>query len=140
MTWKLGDETKIVLGYPVRKATAQTVNPVTRMSMENGEMKRKEIMDTSNIVAWFATDIPVPAGPASYQGGLPGLVLEVDINNGRSSIKAIEISPKVSVASIKEPKGGKKITSAEYAKEQEKMAEEMRQRMSANGGQIRIQQ
>jgi hypothetical protein len=32
------------------------------------------------------------------------------------------------------------VTSAEYSEEQKKMAEEMRQRMSANGGQIRIQQ
>jgi predicted metallo-beta-lactamase superfamily hydrolase len=34
---------------------------------------------------------------------------------------------------IKEPKGGKKLTAAEFATEREKLMEEMRKNMPANG-------
>ena len=47
------------------------------MTMDNGKMERKEIDDTSIIVAWFTTDIPVSAGP-EVQGQLPGLILGLE--------------------------------------------------------------
>ena len=52
------------------------------------------------------------------------------MNNGRNSFKAIEISPKVDVAKVKEPSKGKKATAEEFAKEREKLMQEMMQ----NGG------
>jgi Protein of unknown function (Porph_ging). len=39
------------------------------MTMDNGKMERKEIDDTTSMVAWFTTEIPVPAGP-EVQGQL----------------------------------------------------------------------
>jgi GLPGLI family protein len=88
-------------------------------------MKRTEVADTSNIIAWIASDIPVSAGPAEYQGQLPGLILEMDINNGRQVYKALNISPKVDLASIKEPTGKKHYTPDEFKKERAKMIDEM---------------
>lgn len=132
LTWKLTEETKTVQGYIARKAVAQQYTTRSIMSMENGEMKRQQVPDTVAVVAWFTTSIPVPAGPV-FQGQLPGLILELDMNRGRTVYKAIEISPKVNVAAIKEPKGGKRITAAEYNKEREKVFEEMRRNMPANG-------
>jgi GLPGLI family protein len=138
LNWKLSEETKTILNYTARKATAQRIGTRPQMAMENGVMKRTETPDTANIVAWYTTDIPVPAGPgAEYQGQLPGLILEMDINNGRNVIKAVEVSAKVSASKIKEPKGSKKITSAEFAKEREKLMQEM---MQNSGGNIRIRQ
>ena len=107
------------------------------MTMENGQMKREEFPDTAKIVAWFTTDIPVPAGP-DFQGQLPGLILEVDIDNGQTVYRAIEFSNKVSLNKIKEPKDGKKLTAAEFNKERDKLMEEMRKNMP--NGNIRIQQ
>jgi len=133
----LSDETKTVLNRTVRKATTQRIGSRMQMTMENGEMKRQEVSDTSNIVAWFTSDITVPAGPQEFQGQLPGLILELDINNGRTMYKAVEFSAKVNTSNIKEPKGGKQITAAEFIKEREKLMEEMRR--NNPGGNRRIQ-
>jgi GLPGLI family protein len=78
----------------------------------------------------------VPAGP-EFQGQLPGLIIELDMNNGRTVYKATEISAKVSTDKIKEPKGGKRITNADFAKEREKLMEEMRRNMPS-GSNVRI--
>ena len=137
LDWKLSDETKIVLNHTVHKATAQRISSRTRMTMENGEMKREEFPDTAKVVAWYTTDIPVPAGP-EFQGQLPGLILELDVDNGQSVYKALEISSKVNTSKIKEPKDGKKMTAAEFTKERQKVMEEMRKNMP-NGNVIRIQ-
>jgi len=104
-------------------------------------MKRQVIPDTAVVIAWFTTDIPLPIGP-EVQGQLPGAILELDINKGQTIYTALEISPKVNVGKIKEPKDGKKVTAAEFAKERDKIMEEMRKNMPnrGNGSVIRIQQ
>lgn len=125
LQWKLSEETKPILNFTARKATATTVNQRPRITMENGQMKREMAADTAKVVAWYTTDVPVPAGPA-YAGQLPGLILELDVNNGQTVTRAIEFSPKVSAGKIKEPNDGKKLTAAEFAKERDKLLEEMR--------------
>jgi GLPGLI family protein len=131
MSWKVAGETKMILGHICMKATTQRMQESFRMSMDNGEAKREKVMDTMNIVAWFTNEIPGSFGPDTYQGQLPGTILEIDVNNGRNSFKALEISPKVDVAKIKEPSKGKKVTAEEFAKEREKLMQEM---MQNNGG------
>ena len=138
MNWKLSDETKSILGHACRKALSQRIGTRMMMNMDNGKMERKEIADTSNIVVWFTTDIPVSAGPAEYQGQLPGLILEIDVNNGRTVYKALEIKPKPETGVIKEPKGSKKLTVAEFNKERDKMFEEMGRNNGGPGRTIRI--
>ena len=86
-------------------------------------MSRKEMPDTSHVIVWFTPAIPVPAGP-DYGGQLPGLILAIEIN-GNSTYKAVEVSQKVDVADIKEPKKGKKVTTEEFNKEREKLMQEM---------------
>jgi GLPGLI family protein len=70
---------------------------------------------------------------------LPGLILELNVANGQILYKAIEISLKVALNKIKEPKDGKKMTAAEFTKEREKIMEEMRKNMPNNGMQFRVQ-
>ena len=134
MSWKVAGETKMILGHNCMKATTQRMQESFRMTMDNGEAKREKIMDTLNIVAWFTNEIPGSFGPEMYQGQLPGTILEIDVNNGRNSFKAIEISPKVDVAKIKEPTKGKKATTEEFAKEREKLMQEMQQSGGGPGG------
>lgn len=125
LNWKLTGETRIILGYTCQQAIAQRITTRMQSNLVNGEMKREEVPDTANITAWFTPAIPVAAGP-EVQGQLPGLILAMDINNGRTVYKALELSPKVDVATIKEPKGGKKLTQQEFRDEQNKLMQNMR--------------
>lgn len=134
MSWKLAGETKTILGYNCMKATSQRTQENVRMTVENGQAKRERVMDTLNIVAWFTNEIPGSFGPESYQGQLPGTILEVDVNNGRNTFKAVEFSPKADIAKIKEPAKGKKSTPEEFAKEREKLLSEMQQNGGPGGG------
>ena len=130
LSWKVAGETKTVLGYKCMKATAQRTQESMRMNMDNGNMTRQRVVDTLNIVAWFTNEIAGSYGPDMYQGQLPGTILEIDINNGRNSYRAVEVSAKTDVAKIKEPGKGKKVTPDEFAKEREKLFQDMQQ----NGG------
>lgn len=129
LNWKLTGETRTVLNYPCQQALAQRIGKRMSTTMENGQLKNQEVADTMNITAWFTLAIPVPAGP-EYQGQLPGLILAVDVNNGRVVYQAVELSPKADLKDIKEPSKGKKVTSEEFAKEREKVMKEMQR----NGG------
>ena len=140
LKWKMTGETKMILNHNCMKATATQTNTSTRMTMDNGKMERKEVTDTSNIVAWFATDIPVSAGPAEFQGQLPGLILEMDVANGRQTFKATGISGKADLASIKEPTGKKHYTREEFRGEVNKMMDEMQRNNGGPGRTIRIAQ
>ena len=134
LPWKIGSESKKILGYDCKMATTKRIQPSTRITMDNGEMKREEIQDTANIIAWFTEAIPGFGGPDIYQGQLPGTIMEVDVNNGRSHFIALELSPKVDPKEIREPKG-KKITPQEFTKERDKMFQQMQQN---NGGNVNI--
>ncbi len=134
MKWKMTGETKTILDHNCMKAVATNISQRTRMTMENGKMERKEVTDTSTIIAWFATDIPVAAGPAEYQGQLPGLVLELDINNGRQVFKATAITDQVDVDKIKEPTGKKHYTADEFKAARDKMLEQMQKNNMNQGG------
>ena len=135
LKWKMTGETKNILNHNCMKATATQISSRMQMTMDNGQMQRKEIPDTSNIVAWFATDIPVSGGPAEYQGQLPGLIMEMNVNDGRQVFTVLELTPKADIAGIKEPTGKKHVTPDEFRKEREKMMEEM-QRNNPGGRRV----
>jgi GLPGLI family protein len=129
--WKLTAETKKVLGHNCFKATAkQTVmianaGPIRIVAMGGDnpppppdstkktppQLKQQE----NEIVAWFAEDIISPVGPEN-NGGLPGVILELNINNGETVYTAIEIKNTVNKKDIKQPAKGKKVTRDEYRK------------------------
>jgi GLPGLI family protein len=97
-TWKILNQIKEVAGYICMKA--ETVDTVKNQK----------------ITAWFAQDIPVMAGPERYFG-LPGLILELDINEGDVTIVAskVEFKKLTNEFNLKKIKG-KKISDAEYTK------------------------
>jgi GLPGLI family protein len=138
LSWKMTGETKTILDHNCMKATATRISKRLSVNMDNGKMERKEIDDTSAVVAWVATDIPVPAGPSEFQGQLPGLILAMDIKDGSQKIEAINISDKVDLSDIKEPTGKKRYTPEEFKKEREKMMEEMNRNNQGGNRVIRM--
>ncbi len=138
LSWKLTGETKTILGYPCMKATATRISTRSSMNMINGKTERKEEQDTANIIAWFTSAIPVSAGPGEFQVQLPGLILEMDISNGKQVFKALSIREKADISAIKEPAGKKRHTAAEFKVEREKMMEEMQKNNQGGRNFIRV--
>ncbi|MBL7730968.1 MAG: GLPGLI family protein [Chitinophagaceae bacterium] len=134
LKWKMTGETKTILNHKCMKATATNIRQVTRMTMDDGKMERKEVSDTSNITVWFTSEVPVMAGPGEFQGQLPGLILEVDVNNGKQTYQAVELTEKADLSEIKEPSGKKHLTPEEFKKEREKLMKEMEENMPGGGG------
>lgn len=139
LKWKMTGETKTILDKPCMKAVATNITTRTTMNMENGKVERKEVQDTATIIAWFTSSIPVSAGPGEYQGQLPGLILEMDVANGRQKFVATSISEKADLTIIKEPTGKKHYTPEEFRVEREKMMKEMQQNNQGGHRQIRMQ-
>lgn len=133
LKWKMTGETKIILNHTCMKAVTEKISTQMRMNVNNGVVERKEITDTAVVIAWFTNDIPVPAGPAEYQGQLPGLVLEMDINNGKQKFVATSIPEKFDLTEIKEPTGKKHYTAAEFKTEREKLMDEMQKNNQGRG-------
>jgi GLPGLI family protein len=75
----------------------------------------EDTIKMQKITAWFALDMPVSGGPERLCG-LPGLILEVDVNNGAMTIVADKIEMKKLGTEMDMPKKikGKKINEAQY--------------------------
>ncbi len=81
------------------------------------------------IVAWFALDMPLSAGPERFCG-LPGIILELDVNNGALLISADQIDLKPLTTELEYPKKikGKKVSDAEFkAMNNKKIAEKRKE-------------
>jgi GLPGLI family protein len=111
MAWKLVEGQKTILGYDCKKAIIRDSSSVTE--------------------AWYAPSIPVPAGPMQF-GKLPGLVLEVNSDNGRIVITATDIKLGETSA-IEPPKKGKQVTREEFRKIAEEKSKEMQESMGGKG-------
>ncbi len=112
--WKITRESKEILGYEVRKAEAV-------------------VDSTTNIVAWYAPKLTYKNGPDIY-GGLPGLIMEIEINSdsperGKRKItyKAISLNVATDKKGIERPKKGKKVTDAEFRTWTEEQREKMKE-------------
>lgn len=93
--WKITKETKKINNYNCIKATTEILN-------RNGK--------ANTFVAWFAPEIPAPYGPRGF-GGLPGLILELDLNVLIYKAKKVTFLKSVT---IQPPKKGIQISEEEY--------------------------
>lgn len=128
--WKISAETKEILGVMCRKASTKTTQPSFQGRTLNFSRNRPTGDTTTRqappapkeieIVAWFAQTIVAPVGPDSY-GQLPGVILELDIDNGTTVYKALALKTTVEAKDLKEPKKGKKVTRQEYAQLQREL-------------------
>jgi GLPGLI family protein len=117
VSWKLTGNQKTILGFPCMEAFY--------------------VKDSIKTVAWFTSAIAISGGPAHFHG-LPGLILEVNSNNGMRIISAVSVTPGDISTLIIKPKQGKKMTQAEFMK----MVEEKTGATKGNGNEtimIKIQ-
>ncbi len=140
--WKLSNETKQILGYTCLKATRKiTVQASQPRIMILGGGNAGPTRDTTRpqpreieLVAWYAQDIISPVGPENY-GQLPGVILQLDSDNGATVYTALEIKKEVDQKILKEPKKGRSITAVEFNKMRMDM---IQQQIQGGGGGFRI--
>lgn len=97
--WKIKNEIKEVAGQLCMLAT-------TYDSLRN-----------FNVEAWFTTAIPANIGPENFQG-LPGAILQLNIDEGVAMITAtkIDFNPSQELPPLPKKIRGKRYTKAEYDK------------------------
>jgi GLPGLI family protein len=105
LAWKLEEgETKMILGYTCKKASAKTTRG-------------------SDIIAWYSEEIPVASGPEQFNG-LPGMILGIDANKGEIIFTAKNLDTKTDIKNLKIPSKGKKLSHSEFlAKQKELMGD-----------------
>lgn len=114
-SWKMEEGTKTIRGYVCKKATTKS-------------------RDGKDVFAWYAEDIQSSTGPETF-GGLPGLILEVNVNDAEIVFTALDIITKDFDRSIvKAPTNGKKITRKEF----DQMMEEQFGVKPGGGATIRV--
>ncbi|HOY31812.1 MAG TPA: GLPGLI family protein [Bacteroidales bacterium] len=108
--WKILNDLKEVAGHVCMNATL------------------KDTLRNQKVVAWFALDIPVQAGPDRFFG-LPGIILEININKGAMVIAAenIEMRPLTHEFDLPKKLKGKKINTTDYEAVLKKFYDDKRQ-------------
>ncbi|MFD2908523.1 GLPGLI family protein [Flavobacterium ardleyense] len=97
--WEFSEETKIIDNYVCYKATSVKV-----LNNSVGTF-------THPIIAWYCPSIPFSYGPKGYNG-LPGLILELQVNNVKWGATKISLSKENK--KIEKPTKGKVVTEEEY--------------------------
>lgn len=107
--WKIHNDLKEVAGHVCMKATWE------------------DTLKKQKVVAWFAQDIPLQAGPERFCG-LPGLILEADLNDGALLISADRITMRRMGKELDHPKKikAKKVKEEQYTQAIRKYMDERR--------------
>ncbi len=118
--WKITGDQKVILDYPCMQAV-----------QENDEGKKT--------FAWFTPSIPIATGPSGYIG-LPGLVLQVEMEDGDHTLTALSIDfSEIDKKLLVKPKKGKKVSQEEFDKIVADKMEEMGAEHKEGGATFMIQ-
>ena len=156
LEWKIGTETKQIGNYTCFKAICKRTNfdvswwnfswdrlrnndvaktsdsiKTTDLASEKSELINEEI-DMVEIEAWYTPMIPVSQGPDDYWG-LPGLILEISVNNTTLLCSKIVMNPEEKI-DIEAPDKGKEVTKKEYQEIISVKMQEMRDNRGRNSG------
>jgi len=152
-SWKLGKDTMTILGHLCHSATTVIKGGImgaVRMRFGGGNRgggnngssdstrRAPQPSQDQTAVAWYADDIASSSGPDDF-GGLPGLILKVDIDNGTLVFNPLGFEK--DAGTVKAPSSGKKITREEYNALAGQQIGNMRRGGGGNGGgQVNIRQ
>ena len=138
--WKLSEETKTIAKQLCKKATTMITAPQMRMrvSIGGGGNNTDTAANTprapkeTELVVWYAENIPVSFGPDNYSG-LPGVIMEIDQDNGANVTTAVEVSAKYPKKELVAPTKGEKMNRVQFQENMQKLMQEMQR-----GGGIRM--
>jgi GLPGLI family protein len=138
--WKLSEETKTIAKQLCKKATTMITSPQMRMrvSIGGGGNNTDTTANTprapkeTELVVWYAENIPVSFGPDNYSG-LPGVIMEIDQDNGATVTTAVEVSAKYPKKELVAPTKGDKMNRAQFQENMQKLMQDMQR-----GGGIRM--
>jgi GLPGLI family protein len=139
--WKLSEETKTIAKQLCKKATTMISAPQIRMrvSMGGGGNNTDTTANTprapkeTELVVWYAENIPVSFGPDNYSG-LPGVIMEIDQDNGATVTTAVEVSAKYPKKELIAPTKGDKMNRAQFQENMQKLMQEMQRGRGGMGG------
>jgi GLPGLI family protein len=140
--WKLSEETKTIAKQLCKKATTMITAPQVRMRVSIGRGGENNTDTTANtprapketeLVVWYAENIPVSFGPDSYSG-LPGVIMEIDQDNGATVTTAVEVSAKYPKKELVAPSKGEKMNRAQFQENMQKLMQDMQRGGGGMGG------
>ena len=138
--WKLSEETKTIAKQLCKKATTMITSPQMRMRVSIGgagnntdtTANTPRAPKETELVVWYAENIPVSFGPDNYSG-LPGVIMEIDQDNGATVTTAVEVSAKYPKKELVAPTKGDKMNRAQFQESMQKLMQDMQR-----GGGIRM--
>ncbi len=146
LQWKVSEETKTIAKHLCKKATTSV--PLQTMRFGGGRPGGRNADTTEKapalpkeqaVVVWYTEDIPASIGPDTY-AGLPGAILEVDMDNGANLTTAIEISAKYPKKELVQPTKGDKMNRAQFQEAMKKIMEDMQKGGGMGGMRFRVNQ
>jgi GLPGLI family protein len=143
--WKLSEETKTIAKQLCKKATTMITAPQMRMRVSIGGAGNNADTTTNTVrapketelVVWYAENIPVSFGPDNYSG-LPGVIMEIDQDNGATVTTAVEVSAKYPKKELVAPSKGDKMNRAQFQESMQKLMQDMQRGGGMGGMRIRV--
>ena len=148
LKWKISEETKTIAKHVCKKATTTVTAQNVRIGVGARGMGRNS-GDTTNkpgaaitpketeVVVWYTEDIAASVGPDNYSG-LPGAILEVDMDNGANVTTATEVSTKYPKKELVQPTKGDIMNKAQFQDAMKKLMEDMQKGGGMGGMRIRM--
>jgi len=138
--WKLSEETKTIAKQLCKKATTMITSPQMRMRVSIGgagnntdtTANTPRAPKETELVVWYAENIPVSFGPDNYSG-LPGVIMEIDQDNGATVTTAVEVSAKYPKKELVAPTKGDKMNRAQFQESMQQLMKDLQR-----GGGIRM--
>ncbi len=143
LKWKISEETKTIAKHLCKKATTSIIAQNIRFGGGGGQRNGRNSTDSArtnspitpketSVSVWYTEDISASVGPDNYTG-LPGAILEVDVDNGSNVTTATEVTTKYPKKDLVQPTKGDKMNRAQFQDAMKKLMEDM-QRGGGMGG------
>jgi GLPGLI family protein len=150
LKWKISEETKTIAKHVCKKATTMITAQNIRigggggartMGRSNGDTTNRPTAaitpKETEVVVWYTEDIIASVGPDNYFG-LPGAILEVDMDNGSTVTTATEVSAKYPKKELVQPTKGDKMNKVQFQDTMKKLMEDMQRGGGMGGMRIRM--